>query len=198
MRSLSMTPASVVFEALADALIAGQPLRFGMKQKLKLALHACNVACKTLASAPVPPPPIINNYYTTPPTTTTAPKSDSGLNEVAFDGVVGQGGDLRAELMTEQEFFALKRAYVKRTGGDPTLAAQFTIEQASVFKTMVEKKNSINYDLSVLVPFADRNMPRRKLNGTIRAPTGELITVEIYGPANFYERRASWFSGLCA
>ena len=183
-RVVAGSPFMELLEALSGFSHNGRGINFGIRSKLSTFYHACRYVCG-LADPIVQAPTVINNNYmspTPPPTTTSASSSGKDPDEVEVTDVVSQGAKTVVKLMTDQEFFDLKKKSVTKMDGEPEMRCRLTKLQATCFNLLI-KALLLYVDFAVWVPFGDRNLPRRKFSGMAWGPSGLLQMMEIYGPS---------------
>ena len=89
--------------------------------------------------------------------------------------------------MSDEEFKRLRRVYRSKEGVFPPYGEAATIEQASAFRTVVQKLNQISVDFAILVPNGDRALARRHFTSRQRDTHGNWTYVEVYGPPTYGE-----------
>ena len=177
-RLFAFTTTADIEELIRD-LRVGEPersLNIGEKGSIRLLFNAIRCTAGTLeAPASVTPPAIV---VQTPPPEFSA----SSSNAVSLNGTVSQVGPLvtkRISVADEKECHA---KYKKITRGTCPPEAAPNRDQISALRALVNEEDEIGVDMAVWVPFANRLLKKRAVDGWRPLPDGKWQPISLYGP----------------
>ena len=186
MRSLAFCSDVDVEGAIGGLTVNDRPATIGMKGRVRLFFNGIRTACGTLpasaSGAPATPPMIT---VTAPGTELTA----TSAGAVALNGTVTQVGQVLTKMLPRVERDRLAANYKRRTGGDPAPEADLTPEQCTAFDLLIKEDETISVDFAVWVPFGNRLLKGRAIEGTRPGPNNTQIPIALYGPPDLHEWR---------
>ena len=113
-----------------------------------------------------------------------APTTNNG-RKVKMSHVINQADEEEIDMMTAQEVTEAYDRYVKKTGGFPPEDEELSAEQISTLSALYQSGRAPYTDFAVWGPYQHRIQKKMKLKGMKFNSAGELVPIEMYGPADF-------------
>ena len=178
-RMFAFTPPGDVEELLRDLRVTenNRVLNIGEKGAVRLLFNAIRCAAGTLENpAPRTPPQIIVQAPASQELTATS------TNAVALNGTVSQVGARVTKRISIDEEKKCHANYKKTTRGDCPPEASPNRDQISALRALVEEEDEIGVDMAVWVPFANRLLKKRAVDGWRPMPDGKWQPISLFGP----------------
>ena len=143
--------------------------------RAKFSLELVDVTTATVAA---PPPGGAG-----PPAVAATPSA--GINpllKIRVSSVLDQASDAEVEALPLADILKLRRHYLAVAGGEPQLEADFTDNQVSALKRVVDTGSAPFADFGVWGQFGNRLERANKFRTQVRDADGHLRTVEVPGP----------------
>mgnify|MGYP001143614452 CR=1 FL=1 len=186
MRSLALCNDADIEGVISGLTVQGRPPNIAMKGRIRLFFNGIRSACGTLPGATTTSPQ-------TPPVITVTPSSTelsaTSAGAVALNGTVTQVGQVLTKMLPRIERDRLSAEYRRRTGGDPAPEADLTPEQCTAFNLLIKEDETIAVDFAVWVPYGNRLLKKRAIEGTRPGPNNTHIPIALYGPPDLHEWR---------
>ena len=175
-RMFSFTPQSDIDDLLRTFRIDDRSLNIGEKGAIRLLFNAIRCAAGTLEGpAPRTPPQIIVHA---PPQELAA----TSANAVSLNGTVSQIGAKETRRISVEEEKKCHSNYKRVTRGDCPPEASPNRDQISALRALVEEEEEIGVDMAVWVPFANRLLKKRAVDGWRPLPDGKWQPISLFGP----------------
>ena len=152
---------------------------FAQRSQAGVFARTCRVLTGTQVSTAVQPPPV-------PP----AP-STSGTKKITMSQVINQADDDEIEPMDQTQVHQAYANYHTRTGGFPPEDEELSAEQLATLNSVYQSGRTPYTDMSIWGPYQLRIQKRIKKRGVRLSPTGDITTVETFGPGNYESRTGS-------
>ena len=114
-----------------------------------------------------------------------AAPSTSNARKVKMSQVINQADEEEVEMMTSQQVTAAYDNYVNKTGGFPPEDEELSAEQITTLDALYKSGRAPYTDFSVWGPYQHRIQKKMKLKGMRFNGAGELVPIEMFGPADF-------------
>ena len=121
-----------------------------------------------------------------------APSSSSDTRKVKLSSVINQSDDLEVAILDDAAIHQAYANYRKRIGALPPADQELSSEQLSSLHSLFSSGRAPYCDMAVWGPYHHRLQKKIRLKGVRLSSQGEIIPVEICGPADFESWRESY------
>ena len=151
-----------------------------LQANVQLVLAQAQAQATSASSAPAAPSGLVGQ--------------SSSVNAIALKEVVSPVLDTTCRKLTLDEIQACYEAYERQYGKGkrPLPAEEPTDSQLGAIKHLIEAGEVPYVDFNVFVPYGDRSVRKQKCMGQVFNQHGQLVTVELAGPATFELWQASY------
>ena len=119
-------------------------------------------------------------------------RSSSDTRRVKLSSVINQSDDPEVDILDDAAIQQAYANYRKRIGALPPADQELSSEQLSSLHSLFASGRAPYCDMAVWGPHHHRLQKKIRLKGVRLSPQGEIIPVEISGPADFESWRESY------
>ena len=157
---------------------APAPPTIAQQGQVGIFLRTCRWKCSILPAQLTPPAP--------PVTATPAPAAgSSGARKIKMAMVINQADDEEVDNLDQVAITQAYKTYRERVGGFPLDDEELSGEQLSTLYALFKPNRAPYTDMAVWGPFQHRIQKKIKMKGMRFNAAGEILPIEMYGPADF-------------